>query len=174
MRPQLQIRTALLLYHHTIISMKLNDAGLILITRYEGFRANPYRDVAGVPTIGYGTTVYSSGTRVTTKDRPITRDQALQYKMHDLAKFSKQLDLVLTTPLSENRYSALLSFVYNLGIGTLKKSTLLKCVNDAPGMPGIRTEFMKYIKARNPKTGLLEVWQGLVKRRAAEADLYFG
>lgn len=153
--------------------MKINQAGLDLITQFEGFKSKPYKCPAGIPTIGYGTTVYPSGKRVSLNDPPVTKEQAMTYKLHDLRKIEKLLTGSLTVKLSENRFSALCSFVYNLGIGTLKKSTLLKVINEAPGAPGIEEEFMKYVKARNPKTKALEVLPGLVKRRKAEADLYF-
>ena len=43
---------------------------------FEGFISEPYNCPAGVPTIGYGTTYYLDGTRVTLQDKPITQSQA--------------------------------------------------------------------------------------------------
>ena len=147
--------------------MKLNKKGLDLITSFEGFSHKPYLCPAGVPTIGYGTTVYPSGKRVTLRDPAITRQQGLEYKMSDIRKIEGDLILALDVKLSENRYSALVSFVYNLGITAFRRSTLRKTINAAPGAPGIRDEFMKWNKAGG------KVLNGLVARRKAEADLYF-
>jgi lysozyme len=153
--------------------MKINQIGIDLITRWESFRARPYLCPAGVPTIGYGTIRYPNGKRVTLQDASITRQTAMEYKMHDLAQIQRDVRTALRVTLSENRFSALCSFVYNLGIGSLRRSTLLKVINEAPGSPGIRVEFMKWVRARDPKTGQLVTLQGLVNRRKAEADLYF-
>lgn len=153
--------------------MKLNNAGIQLITASESFRSKPYICPAGVPTIGYGTTVYPNGRKVSLSDVPITKEVAHAYKMHDLRNIERDLRASLKVTLSENRFSALCSLIYNIGIGSFRKSTLLKVVNAAPGAPGIRMEFNKYVKARDPETNKLVVLPGLVVRRKAEADLYF-
>lgn len=153
--------------------MKLNNAGIQLITASELFRSKPYICPAGVPTIGYGTTVYPNGRKVSLSDVPITKEVAHAYKMHDLRNIERDLRASLKVTLSENRFSALCSLIYNIGIGSFRKSTLLKVVNAAPGAPGIRMEFNKYVKARDPKTNKLVVLPGLVVRRKEEADLYF-
>lgn len=155
------------------LDMKINQEGIEMIAKWESFRSRPYICPAGVPTIGYGTTIYPSGKKVTMKDAAITTVQAMQYKMHDLNKIEKQVRAELEVCLSNDRFSALCSFVYNLGIGAFRRSTLLKVINAAPGAPGIRNEFMKWTRARDPKTRRLVVLNGLVARRRAEADLYF-
>lgn len=161
--------------------MKLNDAGMALIERWESFRSKPYLCQAEKPTIGYGTTVYPNGKRVTLQDAPITKEMAMIYKRHDLSIFTKAVTRLLKVKLSENRFSALVCFTYNVGIGSndpekpggLTRSTLLKVVNEAQGSPGIREEFMKYNKFTDKTTGKRKVSQGLINRRRAEADLYF-
>jgi lysozyme len=153
--------------------MKITQEGLNMIAMFESFRSKPYLCPAGVPTIGYGTTVYPSGKKVTLKDAPITKEIADTYKMHDVNRMSKEILKLLKVTLNENRFSAIVSFVYNLGIGAFRRSTLLKVINEAPGSPGIRVEFMKWVKATDPRTGKKVTLQGLVNRRAAEADLYF-
>jgi lysozyme len=88
--------------------MKLNKKGLDLITSFEGFSHKPYLCPAGVPTIGYGTTVYPSGKRVTLRDPSITRQQGLDYKMSDIRKIEGDLILALDVKLSEiQRFSLL-------------------------------------------------------------------
>ena len=153
--------------------MRLNQEGITMIAQWESFRSRPYLCPAGVPTIGYGTTRYPSGKLVTLQDAPVTKEQALAYKMHDLSAIQRQVTRLLKVRVNENRFSALCSFVYNLGHGALAKSTLLKVINASPGSPGIRDEFMKWTKARDPKTKVLRELKGLVNRRKAEADLYF-
>ena len=58
--------------------MKLNNAGYLLITEFEGYSAKPYLCSAKVPTIGYGSTYYSDNKRVTMLDKEITKLQAFE------------------------------------------------------------------------------------------------
>jgi lysozyme len=69
--------------------------------------------------------------------------------------------------VNQNQYDALVSFVFNLGIGAFRKSTLLKKIQANPNDPAIRAEFMKWVNAGGKPL------KGLITRRAAEADLYF-
>jgi len=152
--------------------MKLNQKGLDIIISYEGFSSKPYLDPVGIPTIGYGTTVYPNGKKVTMQDALISKEVALVYKMDHIAKMEKILKSLIKVALSDNRYSAICSLVYNIGIGAFRTSTLLKVINEAPGAPGIRDEFMKWNKATDKSGRKIEL-PGLTKRRKAEADLYF-
>ena len=151
--------------------MKTNSAGIAIIKRWEGFRAKPYLCPAGIPTIGYGTTIYPNGRKVTIKDSPITEQIADQYLRIYIERLELQIAAALLVTLSANIVSALVSFAYNVGIGALRKSTLLKVINAAPGSPGIRVEFMKWTKA--PVNGKKVDLPGLVNRRRDEANLYF-
>lgn len=163
--------------------MKTNDAAIAIIKRWEGFRARPYICPAGIPTIGYGTTIYPNGRKVTLQDKAITESIALTYLRDYIErKLETQITAALQVTLSDNRFSALVSFAYNVGLGRretsrhpaipgLLTSTLLKVINAAPGAPGIRDEFMKWTKAT--VKGKKVVLPGLVSRRKDEADLYF-
>lgn len=153
--------------------MKINSEGLAIITQYESFRSKPYLCPAGVPTIGYGTTRYPNGKAVTLADAPITKEVALQYKLHTLGYMERAVRSMLKVTLSDNRYSAIMSLVYNIGVGAFSRSTLLKVVNEMPGAPGIRDNFMAYNKITDPITKKKVVSTGLSNRRRAEADLYF-
>ena len=64
-------------------------------------------------------------------------------------------------------FSAIVSFTYNVGIGNLKSSTLLKKVNANPNDQSISLEFKKWVKSAG------KVLPGLVRRRESESDLYF-
>lgn len=150
-----------------------SNNGLDLIKSSEGFKSSPYPDPAtgNTPyTIGYGTTFYineGKTTKVTMQDKPITEQQATAYLQINLKSFEAYVDSYCRDDINQNQWDALVSFCYNLGPQNLKSSTLLKKVNINPNDPTIKDEFMKWTKG-NGKT-----MPGLVKRRAAEAALYF-
>jgi lysozyme len=146
---------------------KAGDHCIALIKSYEGFRSKPYLDSVGVPTIGYGTTFYSNGNKVTLKDAPISEATATIYLKEFLSHYEKFVDSILRDDVNQNQFDAILDFAYNEGIGSLKSSTLLKKINLNPNDPSIRKEFMKWVKAGGV------VLPGLVKRRTEEANLYF-
>ena len=153
--------------------MNINKEGLELIKESEQFRAKPYICPAGVPTIGWGTTKYPTGRKVTMSDKPITIGQANTYLAFDCMEIEKAVETLVKHPLNENQFSALVSFAYNVGINALRNSTLLKKININPFDSSIKAEFQRWNKARNPKTKKLEVLGGLTKRREKEANLYF-
>lgn len=147
--------------------MKLNEAGINLIKSFEGLKLAPYIDSAGVPTIGYGNTYYFDGTKVTMQDKPLTQAQADALFASIVDRFAISVADLVTTNLNDNQFSALVSFAYNLGVFSLSKSTLLSLVNANSNNPQITNEFNKWIYAGG------KVLNGLVRRRAAEAKLYF-
>jgi len=142
-------------------------AGIDLIKSFEGFRAAPYKCSAGVPTIGYGATFYPGGKKVTMSDAAITEEQAVELLANMLVSFEKYVDSYCVDTITQNQFDALVSFAYNLGPANLKSSTLLKKVNANPNDESIRLEFMKWVKAGG------KTLTGLVRRREAEANLYF-
>jgi lysozyme len=87
-----------------------------LIKDFEKFRAKPYLDSKGIPTIGYGTTFYPDGRAVTMNDQPITEDVADTYFQHHVNEFS---DHISQSPgfsdLDHGTQAALTSFAYNTG-----------------------------------------------------------
>ena len=147
--------------------MKLNSDGINLMHLYEGLRLEAYLCPAKVWTIGYGNTFYEDGTKVKKGD-VITKDRAYEL-FHNIVrqKFEGKLKLLLKVELNDNQYSALVSFVYNVGLGNFSKSTLLKMVNKNPNDNFIREQFLRWNKAGGKP--LL----GLTRRRIAEANLYF-
>ena len=146
---------------------KTGELGIELIKRFEGFRAEPYRCPANVPTIGYGATFYPGGPRVNMADKPITESAASDLLKSMLSNFELYVDSYCIDTITQNQFDALVSFCYNLGPANLKVSTLLKKVNKNPSDPTIRDEFMKWTKAGG------RTLKGLVTRRSSEADLYF-
>lgn len=147
--------------------MHTSKNGLDLIKRFESFRPKPYLCPASVATIGYGSTVYPSGRKVTLQDEEITESEACVYLGYDVAKFERAVSSCVKVPINQNQFDALVSFTYNLGGAALAKSTLLKKINANPSDPLIRNEFGKWIRAG----GI--ILKGLVARRLAEATLYF-
>lgn len=139
--------------------------GLLLIKFFEGFREKAYLCPAGIPTYGYGET---SGVRL---GMSITEPEALALLEKRYDEFEAQvLSLVRTHP-TENQLGALTSFAYNLGIGNLKKSSLLRNFNLGK-MDEAADGFLKWTYAKDPHTGELVVLPGLLKRRSAEKDLF--
>lgn len=148
-------------------AIQTSKKGIDLIKSFEGLKLKPYLCSANVPTIGYGSTMYPGGRKVTLADKPISEQDALLFLANDLIFFEKQVDSFTTDAVNQNQFDSLVSFAYNLGATALKGSTLLKKVNANPNDPTIRVEFMKWVNAGGRKV------QGLVNRRNAEANLYF-
>ena len=145
--------------------MEINKAGKDLIKRFEGCKLKAYKCPAGVFTIGYGSTFYEDGTKVKEGD-VITQERADELFDVIISDFVRMTDALVKSDVTENNFSALVSFTFNVGTGNLRKSTLLRKVNANPKDPSIRAEFMKWTRANNV------VLRGLVRRREAEAKLY--
>lgn len=148
--------------------MRISKNGLSLIMEFEGLRLKPYLCSAKVATIGYGTTIYPDGKKVSLTDGAITKEMAIDYLMNDVRKFEYGvIKLVGKTLLNQNQFDALVCFAYNVGLYALEKSTLLKLVKALPHSEAIYTQFLRWNKAGG------QVINGLTRRRKAEADLYF-
>lgn len=140
--------------------MKIAITGVKLIQYFEGLELKAYKCPAGVWTIGYG---HTKGVK---QGDVITPDQATAYLQADLADAEKTVNSQ-NLKINQNQYDALVSFTFNVGTGNFLKSTLLKKVKINPDDTSIRSEFAKW------KYGSGEVLPGLVRRREAEANLYF-
>lgn len=136
-----------------------------MIKQFEGFRSKPYKCSAGIPTIGYGSTFYLNGERVTMKDSPISKEFAEDLLLATVNSFSGQINHLLTIELPQHQYDALVSFAYNVGVSAFSKSTMLKLVNAGKDASG---EFQKWVKAGG------KVVKGLEKRRECEKKCYLG
>ena len=155
--------------------MTLDNKGYLLIAQFEGLRLKPYLCSAGVPTIGYGSTFYPSGRKVTMRDKPITQETAFWMLKQVANMFAKDVDSLVTSNINQNQFNALVSFAFNLGSDIdadnipegLGDSRLLRRVNANPNDPEIAREFVKWNKAGG------RVLDGLTKRRLKEAELYF-
>ena len=136
-----------------------------LCKQFEGFRSRPYLCPAGVPTIGYGSTYYSDGRKVTLQDPPMDEPAASALLMYELQHTYLPGTLrncpILAT--DERRLNAVVDFCYNLGIGRLQTSTLKRKIN-AQDWEGAKEELKKWNKGGG------KVLAGLDKRRKAECN----
>jgi lysozyme len=146
--------------------MNITPQARALIRKYEGCKLKAYQCSAMKWTIGWGNTFYEDGSKVQPGDT-ITQERADRLFVILLDQFAAQLRPLITQPLNDNQFGALLSFAYNAGIGAFRNSTLRKVVNTNPNNPAVRLELHKWNKAGG------KVLLGLTRRRAAEAELYF-
>ena len=155
--------------------MRVSLKGRDFIKEKEGFRARPYLCSGKVPTIGYGTTVYPNGTKVTLADRPVNQIQADYYFMRDLEQFERDVNSLIMRPCTQGQFDALVSFAYNVGSDIdldsvaegLGDSTLLRKFN-AGDFVGASNEFVKWNKSKGV------VVDGLTKRRLQEKVMFLG
>jgi len=153
--------------------MRVSVCGANFIKLEEGFRARPYLCSAGVATIGYGSTRYADGRKVTLADRPINKDAAEQLFYTMLMRFETDVTSLLCVPVTQNMFDALVSFAYNVGSDIdaddkaegLGDSTLLKKLN-RKDYPGAADEFLKWNKSKG------KVVDGLTARRKRERDIF--
>jgi len=137
----------------------INAAGLAIVKQFEGCKLKAYVCPAGVLTIGYG----STGPHVKA-GMTITQDQAEELLRSDLRRFEDYVDQHCT-PSTDNQFSALVSFCFNVGEGNLRTSTLRR-MHKAGDYVGAQGQFERWNRGGG------KVLAGLVKRRAAEAALY--
>lgn len=141
------------------MGMKLGNAGINLIKKSEGCDLNAYRDAVGVLTIGYG---HTGNVKIGQK---IKQEQADELLRNDVKKFEDGVNNLLKVTINQNQFDALVSFAYNLGLGNLKNSDLLAYVNKKDFVNAAK-EFSLWVHAGD------KVLNGLVKRRAAEQELF--
>lgn len=147
--------------------MKLDDNGYKLIQGFEGLSLVPYKCSAGVATIGWGATFYPSGIKVTMQDKPISLATASWMFRTIADKFAADVDKMIKANINQNQFNSIVSLAYNIGLAGLAKSSLLRKVNVNPNDATITNSFLVWNKAGG------KVLNGLTKRRAIEAKLYF-
>lgn len=144
----------------------LSPRGADFITTFEDFRENAYLDVAGIWTIGYGSTRIDG--RPVVAGQTITREQARLAFMADVATVLRFLESSVLVPLTQSQVDALTSLCYNIGVGAFQRSTLRRTLN-ARQTPTEKM-FTDWNKVR--KNGQLVVSNGLTRRRKAEYALF--
>lgn len=147
--------------------MIVNAATVALVKSFEGCVLHAYPDPAthGAPyTVGWGHTS-AAGPPAVTPGLTITQAEADAILQTDLDHVADQVFKCLTIPVTPNQLGALTSFTFNLGIGNLKSSTLLKKVN-AGDFQGAAKQFLVWNRGNG------RVMAGLTRRRTAEAKLF--
>jgi lysozyme len=140
--------------------MKTSKKVIVLIKSFEGCRLSTYKCSAGVLTIGYGHT----GSDV--KDgMKITQAQADEFLKKDLEKFEKGVFSLVTVALTQSQFDALVAFSFNVGLGALKKSTLLRHLNQGAALEA-SNQFLVWDKVAGKPLA------GLTRRRTAERELF--
>ena len=142
--------------------MQISELALQKIKDFEGCRLTAYQDAAGVWTIGYG---HTKGVKPGDKISQYWADDCLR---QDIEQVEAQID-ELGLPLSQPQLDALVSFVFNVGIGKFKSSTLLKYIRAGRSENDIKWQWRRWIYAGNPPRTL----PGLIKRREWESIRFF-
>jgi len=139
--------------------MKISNTGIELIKHFEGCELEAYLCAAGVPTIGYG--------HIKDVNMGDSIDQGTAEVMltHELEEYENYINTLVTAPLEQYQFDAMVSWVFNLGAGNLKASTLLTVLNSGD-YAGVPAQIMRWNKAGG------KVLEGLTRRRQAEADLF--
>ena len=140
---------------------RISQQGLVLIKHFEGFSAMPYDCPAGYQTIGFGHVIrddedFSGG---------IDRLWAEQLLKRDVWNAESAVQRLISAPLTQGQFDALVSFTFNLGSGALQRSTLRRKVNEELHTDAV-DEFKRWVYANGRKM------KGLVRRRASESLYY--
>jgi lysozyme len=142
--------------------MHISDEGFDLIKHFEGCELEAYKCAAGVWTIGYGHTKDVQEGDVWDKEKA---EFMLWRELED--EYEVYVNDLVTVPINQSQFDALVSWVYNLGPANLKNSTMLKKLN-----AGEYEEVPSQMKKWNKANG--KVLEGLIRRRAAESLLFEG
>lgn len=132
---------------------------------FEGFVPHPYQDTVGVWTIGYGSTRDKDNKPITASTPQVTEADARDLMARDMKACASEIAVDCKVPLSVDQKVALLDFIYNLGAGNFRSSTLLRKLN-AGDYAGAAAEFDNWDHAGG------KVLAGLLRRRQAETDLF--
>jgi lysozyme len=139
--------------------MKTSGIVIELIKEFEALRLEAYQDTGGVWTVGWGHTANACPGKV------ITENEAKMYLQWDIEDTEAKLD-GLNLLLNQNQYDALISFIFNIGIGRFKRSTMLKRLRENINHPDIPIQFKRWIYDAG------KIQPGLVRRRNIESALY--
>lgn len=140
---------------------KVSDALITAVKGFEGLSLKAYKDSVGVVTIGYG---HVRGVKM---GMTITPQQAEKYLRDDLT-FTGKFVNKLGDCKSLTQFEAIVDFAYNLGVKAYHDSTLRRVILAGGREDEIRYQFMRWVHAGG------KTLPGLVKRRAWEADHFFG
>lgn len=148
---------------------KINQAGLNLISEFEGFVPSPKPDPVGKLTVGYGHLCQRRGCSEVPHYFPLTKHEAQLLLNKDLTRFTRCLAGYISNrvKLNQNQWAALVSWTFNEGCGQVKTSSLVRRLNKGQTPNTVAAQELpkwKYAGGR--------VMPGLVRRRAAEVRLF--
>ena len=139
--------------------MKCSQEGLALIKKFEGCRLKAYRCSANVLTIGYG---HTGGVQ---ENDVISQPEADKLLEEDIAKFEDYVSDNVIVELNQGQFDALVAWTFNLGVGNLRQSTMLKKLNESD-FASVPFEMRRWNKAGG------KTLDGLIRRRQAESLLF--
>jgi len=156
--------------------MKVSDKAIKMITHHEGLRLKPYRCPAKLWTIGVGHVLYPDQGKIPINERDsyqlrpednrtFSQDEVNSILKADLKRFEQGVDKFITVELTQGMFDALVSFSFNVGLGTLQRSTLRMKLNRGD-KEGAAEELLKYCMAGG------KVLKGLQNRRIDEKNLF--
>ena len=143
----------------------INERGIQIVKSFEGISTKPYLCPASVWTVGYGATVGSDGRPIDPDMEPISETEAEALLLRDLESSQGWVSRLIKTALTENQYSALTSFTFNVGAGALQRSTLRMKLNREEYQV-VADEFSKW------RIVVGRILARLVRRKAAERTLF--
>jgi lysozyme len=149
--------------------MKVSAKCLQMVKHHEGVRFKPYRCPAGLWTVGVGHVIGDGKTLPPEWNRSFSTDEVNSLLAADLRRFERGVLRLCPVSLTQGQFDALVSFSFNLGLGSLQRSTLRMKTNRGEKENAAR-EFRKWSKVR--VAGVLKTLPGLVRRRRDEALLY--
>ena len=145
--------------------MRTSDNGIALIKEFEGLQTKPYRDCIGLWTVGIGTLIGDGKSLPDSWNRTFTLEECYALLRKELVSIERGIAKYISVSLTQNEFDALVSFVYNLGLGTLQRSTVRQKLNRNDKVGAIES-WLKYNKAGG------KVFKGLDRRRKAEVKLF--
>lgn len=143
----------------------ITDQAFSLLKVFEGCELKAYKCPAGITTIGYGATRYKDGSEIQMGDK-ITQKRADELLQYQLQYFERAVKNLIKVDLTEHQLSALVLLTYNIGVGNLSKSTLLKMLNKNPNDPALKVQWLKWCYAGG------KIMKGLIRRRIEEWQVY--
>ena len=145
--------------------MQLSTNGFNLLAELEGIVLRPYKDSVGIPTIGIGSTYYEDGTKVTMKDKAITKERAIQLAKNVVKSFEQQVNKSILLPMTQNQFDAMVLLCYNIGESSFARSSVVRNFN-AGNLQKAADSFLLWNKAGG------KVSKGLTNRRQKERNLF--
>ncbi len=162
---QRQMAAARALIEDRASTRPISADGLALIKHFEGLYLDAYQDTGGVWTIGWGHTGIKHNDGTVRKGRKITREEAERLLARDLGVFSERVSRLITVPLNDDEFAALVSFDFNTG--GLGDSTLRRLLN-AGKRQDAALQFERWVYDNG------KLLDGLRRRRRSERNLFLG